>query len=172
MKNCGLKTMTNNLKQINSLLKKSSNNSGDKTAVLFKTGPGKYAEHDQFLGVPVPTLRKIAKDFLGLTLEELQKLLESKINEERLLALIILVTQYQKADNHHKERLYQFYLSNMQHVNNWNLVDASAHLIIGAHLYDKNRKPLLSLAKSEIMWERRISIVSTWAFIRKEELEW
>ena len=96
-----------------------------------------------------------------LTLDDLHVLLASKINEERLLALIILTKQYQNENDQGKERLYQFYMNHLKYVNNWNLVDASAHLIIGAHLWDKDRSSLLNLATSEILWERRISIVSS-----------
>lgn len=164
--------MTKHLKQIQTLLKKLSLNSNSNTTNFFKTGPGDYAEHDQFIGVPVPTLRSIAKDFSALSIAEIQSLLASKINEERLLALIILVAQYQKSDTQLQETIYQFYIQNLKYVNNWNLVDASAHLIIGAHLQDKNKNLLLTFAKSEIMWERRIAIVSTWALIRKNDLKW
>jgi 3-methyladenine DNA glycosylase AlkD len=144
----------------------------DKTSKFFKTGAGHYAAQDIFIGVTVPNIRKVAKDFGHITLEDIQKLISSPINEERLLALIILVNQYKKASSRVKETIYQFYLSNVAQVNNWNLVDSSAHLIIGAHLDDKDRSSLLTLAKSEIMWERRIAIVATWAFIRKNDLKW
>jgi len=161
-----------NLIQIKSRLKQSTKQSSNSTAVFYKTGPGDYAEHDQFMGVTVPTLRKIAKEFADLNLNEMQSLIESKMNEERLLALFILVLQYQKGETFAQNKLYQFYLDNLQHVNNWNLVDASAHLIMGAHLFNKNKTILLKLAKSAILWERRIAIVATWYFIRKENLSW
>jgi 3-methyladenine DNA glycosylase AlkD len=143
-----------------------------KAAAFFKTGAEQYAENDEWIGVTVPNLRKIAKQFMFLTRDDLQVLLASKINEERLLALIILTKQYQNEDDQIKESLYQLYMKNLQYINNWNLVDASAHLIIGAYLWDKNRHVLLELATSEILWERRISIVSTWYFIRKNDLTW
>ncbi|ETZ07753.1 DNA alkylation repair enzyme [Holospora obtusa F1] len=158
--------------RIKDILKNSISVPPHKAAAFFKTGTGHYAEGDEFIGVTVPNLRKIAKNFMILTLDDLKILLMSKINEERLLSLIILTKQYQNEDDQGKERLYQFYMQNLIHVNNWNLVDASAHLIIGAHLWDKDRNSLLSLATSEILWERRISIVSTWYFIRQNELTW
>lgn len=164
--------MSNHINQIKTLLNNHVKNTNSNTTIFFKTGPGEYAEHDQFIGVPVPSLRSIAKDFSTLSLAEIQCLLESTINEERLLALIILVSQYQKSDHQRREMIYQFYIQNVNHVNNWNLVDASAHLIIGAHLFDKNKKLLLTFAKSDNMWKRRIAVVSTWAFIRKNDLEW
>lgn len=163
----------NTLIQIKSHLKQASKKPlKDAKTIFFKTGPGEYAEHDQFIGVNVPDLRKIAKQFATLKREEIQVLIQSKINEERLLALFILVDQYQKAETSIKLTLYQFYLDNLQHVNNWNLVDASAHLILGAHLLDKDKQILFALAKSESIWERRIAIVSTWYFIRKQNLKW
>lgn len=143
-----------------------------KAAVFFKTGPGQYAEGDEFIGVSVPNLRKIAQKFMCIPLDDLQPLIQSSINEERLLALIILTQQYQNATIQEKKTLYQFYIHNIKYVNNWNLVDASAHLIIGAHLWDKDREPLLKLAASKVLWERRISMVSTWYFIRKNDLAW
>jgi 3-methyladenine DNA glycosylase AlkD len=141
---------------------------------FFKTGTGQYAAHDQFIGVNVPTLRKITKEFSTLSLQDIQGLLASLINEERLLGLLILVSQYQKADLPLKQSIYQFYLDHLQHVNNWNLVDSSAHLIVGAHLFDTHadKELLIVLAKSTNLWERRISIVATWYFIRKKELSW
>ncbi len=141
----------------------------ERASLFFKTNKGDYAEGDVFIGVTVPNLRKIAKKFTKLTLPQLAELMQSQVNEERLLALIILVAQYQKGD---KSRLYQFYLDNLAYVNNWNLVDASAHLIIGDYLWDKDRSSLLTLAHSATMWERRIAIVSTWHFIKKDDFEW
>jgi 3-methyladenine DNA glycosylase AlkD len=158
--------------QIKKILRNSISVSPEKAAAFFKTGTGEYAEGDIFIGVSVPVLRKIAKNFMLLTLDDLKALLESTINEERLLALIILTKQYQNADHRSQEKLYQFYIQNLKHVNNWNLVDASAHLIVGAHLWDKERSSLVNLARSEILWERRISIVSTWYFIRQNDLAW
>jgi 3-methyladenine DNA glycosylase AlkD len=160
----------NMLKQIKLTLHNSISVSPNRVASFFKTGKGDYAEGDVFIGVTVPNLRKIAKNYISITLNDLQKLLQSKINEERLLALIILVQQYKEADENNKEIIYKFYIKNLKHVNNWNLVDSSAHFIIGAHLCDKNRRSLITLARSDIMWERRIAIVSTWYFIRNNDL--
>lgn len=169
-----MKDSINNKKteQIRLILQNSASVHKEKTTRFFKTGKGHYAEGDEFMGVTVPVLRETAKRFTCITFEEIQELLKSKINEERLLALIILVRQYEKATNDVKKDIYEFYLSNLRNVNNWNLVDASAHLIMGAHLIDKHKDILLKLAKSEIMWERRIAIVSTWYFIRKNDLHW
>lgn len=146
--------------------------SPQKAGVFFKTGPGDYADHDKFLGVRVPNLRKLAKIYMHLQFDMLQILLESKFNEERMLALIILTNQYEKGSVELKENIFQFYLKNLSHINNWNLVDASAHLLIGAHLHQKEKHLLLELSKSSILWERRIAIVSTWYFIRQQDVEW
>lgn len=124
---------------------------------------------DQFIGIKVPILRQLAKEHPNLCVEDF---LKSPINEERLLALITLVSRYKKGSPAVKEEIYQFYLQNLPYVNNWNLVDSSAHLIIGAHLYDKNKNILLQLVKSKVIWERRVAIVATWFFIKKGDFEW
>jgi 3-methyladenine DNA glycosylase AlkD len=160
------------VKKIKSLLKESVTIPQEKATAFFKTSAGDYAQDDQFIGVKVPTIRIIAKQFATLPLEEILNLLQSPINEERLLALFVLVDQYKKADTQTKEKLYQFYLNNLKYVNNWNLVDSSAHLVIGAHLFKKDKELLFTLAQSKSMWERRIAIVSTWFFIRNNDLEW
>ncbi|WP_324602905.1 DNA alkylation repair protein [Rickettsia conorii] len=121
------------------------------------------------MGVTVPTLRTIAKSYYNLDMEDLSQLITSEFNEERFLALAILIMQYQTAQD--KEFLYNFYLNNIKHVNNWNLVDASAHHIIGAYLWDKEKDYLFTLTKSEILWERRIAIVATWYFIKNNTLD-
>jgi 3-methyladenine DNA glycosylase AlkD len=139
---------------------------------FYKTSVGDYAEHDRFIGVSVPSLRKIAKNFLNLHIEELHTLLASPFNEKRLLALLILINQYNRGNIEQKKSIYQFYVNNLQYVNNWNLVDASAHLIIGSHLINLDKGILLSLARSENMWKRRISIVSTLYFIRNNDYYW
>lgn len=160
------------LAEITSLLQALAEASHSKPAVFFKTGPGQYAEHDRFIGVSVPNLRQIAKRFSDLALDDIQTLLNAPVNEERFLALIILVNRYTTSDKQAKEAIYQFYLSNLKQINNWNLVDASAHCIIGAHHHNENKGLLITLAKSNVMWERRIAIVSTWYFIRHNDLEW
>lgn len=157
------------LTELKSLLAQAAATSTTKNAVFFKTKSGDYAEHDQFIGVSVPVLRKLAKEFAALPLDDVQTLLASPINEERLLALFILVTRYQKGNEETKEQLFNFYLTNIKTVNNWNLVDSSAHLIIGAHLHGKDKSLLSQLAESESMWERRIAIVATWYFIRQND---
>lgn len=154
-------------------LKLNATSSPERAARFFKTAVGEYSHKQFFIGVPVPSIRKIAKQFSMLKLDILQVLLESNINEEKLLALLILVYQYQSnKEIQVRKQIYEFYLHNINHVDNWNLVDSSAHLIVGAHLIDKDRSILLKLADSENFWIRRISIVATWIFIRKGDLEW
>ena len=158
---------------IQSLLRQAADLSPQNSSFFFKTGPGEYAAHDQFLGVSVPIVRKIAKDFFTLPLKDLKILIQSPINEERLTALLILVNQYRKGTTPLKNDIYQFYINHIQYVNNWNLVDTSAHLIMGAYLHEQaDKSVLLNLAASDNLWERRISIVSTWYFIRHHDLDW
>lgn len=139
-------------------------------SIFFKTGPGQYGEGDQFLGVTVPEQRQVARAFKDLPLADLKKLLHSKIHEERLTALLILVSQYQSADQAGKKKIYDFYLSNAKRVNNWDLVDSSAHHIVGHFLSDKSSAVLDRLSRSQNLWERRISIVATWYGIRNGKM--
>ncbi len=142
-------------------------------AIFFKTAPGDYAEHDRFLGISTPVLRKIAKTHCDLHSDGIILLLQSPLNEERLLALMILVSQYQKAKSPEiQDAIYSIYYHYRHCVNNWNLVDASAHHILGAHLYSQDREVLCSLVRSNSLWDRRIAIVATWYFIKKNDFEW
>jgi len=143
----------------------------DKAAILqrfFKTGLGQYGEGDIFLGVMVPQSRKVAKKFGQLKLVEVKTLLYSRIHEERLVALLILVWRYSSAlsSREEKEEIVKFYLDNIKQVNNWDLVDLSAPNILGAHLIYRDRRLLYRLARSENVWERRIAILATYPFIR------
>lgn len=166
----GLLNMKENLQEIRNILINSATIPTERLAVFFKTKEGQYGEHDKFIGVTVPNLRKIAKTYYNLSKDDLGGLIKSRFNEERLLALVILINQYQKASDNDKKFFYEFYIDNIKYVNNWNLVDASAHYIIGAYLWDKDKEYLFKLAKSENLWERRIAMVATWYFIRKNEL--
>lgn len=164
--------MSDKIQNLRKILENSINSTPEKISIFFKTGPGDYAEHDKFMGITVPVLRKIAKSFITLSLEDISLLIESKINEERLLALIILTGQYKLGKSDQREEIYQFFIKNIRYINNWNLVDSSAHLIVGAHLFERDRGFLEKLALSSNLWERRIAIISTWYFIRKSDLEW
>ena len=133
---------------------------------FFKTGPGQYGEGDIFLGIKVPVQRKVAKKYKDLPLQEIQQLLDSKIHEHRLVGLLILVYNYEKSKN---KEIVDFYLSNTRNINNWDLVDLTANKILGDYLLDKNRSLLYNLAKSSDLWEKRISMISTAAFIKEND---
>src|SRR3990172_2150731 len=155
------------LKALRAILEKQSNPEQAKILMrFFKTGIGEYGEGDEFLGIKVPVSRKIAKQFKELSLSEIQELLDSKVHEERLIGLFILVEQYRKADAEKMQSIYEFYLKNAKRVNNWDLVDLSAEKIMGAYLMDKDKRILFKLAKSKNLWERRIAIMSTFYFIK------
>jgi len=136
---------------------------------FFKTGPGEYGEGDIFIGIKVPVLRKLAKEYRDLALKDIKKLLASEIHEERLLALFMLVALFNDADEFKKKEICELYLKNTSFVNNWDLVDSSAEHIVGAFLMDKNKTPLYRLAESKDLWERRIAIMSTFHFIKRGE---
>lgn len=143
-----------------------SKTSPDKTMRFFKTGPGTYSAHDRFLGVPIPELRKIAKQNPAVVWQDLEELLYRAHNEERALALIYLVNRFKAGDEKQQREIYEFYLKHKSQVNNWNLVDISAHYIVGAYLLKRPRHILDDLSRSPHMWDRRIAIVSTWTFIK------
>jgi 3-methyladenine DNA glycosylase AlkD len=138
-------------------------------ARYFKTGPGQYGEGDIFLGIRVPVLRRLAREYRGLPEGELLALLRSEVHEDRLLALLILVTVANKGDEATKRRVFDLYLENTQHINNWDLVDTSAREIVGGYLFDKDRSLLDRLVRSESLWERRIAIIATFHFIRRDD---
>ena len=139
---------------------------------FFKTGKGEYGHGDIFLGVRTPQIRLIAKKHIGISTTEMKTLIKSKYHEERLLGLIILVNKYSKAkDEKSKNQLYKIYVSSFKYVNNWDLVDVTCPHIIGKHLMDNDRSILYSWAKSDDLWTKRIAIVSTHWFIRKNDLQ-
>ncbi|MFT6984456.1 MAG: 3-methyladenine DNA glycosylase AlkD [Psychromonas sp.] len=133
---------------------------------FFKAFPGGYGEGDLFWGIRVPPLRKLAKKQQQLTLNELIPLITSKIHEQRLLALFILRLQFEKAEEDAKEKIIAFYLKYLDGVNNWDLVDSSAHYLLGTWLLDKNDKQIWALANSGNLWFQRIAVMSSFAFIR------
>ncbi|EPG74036.1 DNA alkylation repair enzyme [Leptospira fainei serovar Hurstbridge str. BUT 6] len=136
-------------------------------AGFFKTAPGQYGAGDVFLGIQVPSLRTISKKHRGLPLKEVQILVRSKFHEERLTGFFILCETFSKTEEINRKQLHDFYLKNLKYVNNWDLVDLSARTMIGEYLADKDRSLLYGLAKSKNLWERRIAIISTYAFIRE-----
>ncbi|MFH1289741.1 MAG: DNA alkylation repair protein [Patescibacteria group bacterium] len=161
--------MLNNLKKD---LKNLSNSKKAGThSRFFKTGKGEYGEGDIFLGVVVPEQRKISKKYENLSLPDLQKLLSSKIHEYRFIALCILVLKYKKVTEVEKEKIVDFYLKNTKNINNWDLVDSSAHCILGNYLLEKDKSILYKLAKSRNLWERRIAIISSFEFIKNNKFK-
>ncbi len=138
---------------------------------FFKTGKGEYGEGDIFYGIKVPEQRTISKQFKDLSFADIKKLILSKVHEERLIAAFILVDQYKRGDEKKKKSVYDFYLKNRKGINNWDLVDLSAPKIVGAYLIDKQKDLLYKFANSKDLWEKRISIISTQAFIREHFFE-
>lgn len=136
---------------------------------FFKTGKGEYGEGDMFLGIRVPHVRKLVKEFRGLSLNDTKKLLHSRWHEERMFALLALVDSFKKADGKLGKDIYDLYMGSTQWINNWDLVDLSAPQISGAWLFDRDRKPLHEFAESNDLWKRRIAIISTQHFIRKND---
>jgi 3-methyladenine DNA glycosylase AlkD len=147
---------------------------GDETTAavqrrFFKTGLGEYGEGDSFVGLKVPALRQLARQYQHLDLAEAEALLHSLLHEGRLLALLILVRAFQKGDNNCRKDIYELYLANIAQVNNWDLVDASAEHIVGGYLSSRGRRPLDRLARSAVVWERRIAVLATFHFIKRHD---
>lgn len=140
-------------------------------AWFFKTGKGEYAEGDRFLGITVPAQRKVARQYAGLALSDIAELLSSPMHEHRLTALIILSGEYLRGSEAKREEVFGFYLRHTSSVNNWDLVDSSASYIVGQHLKSRPRGLLYELAKSQNLWERRIAIVATFAFIKDGQID-
>ena len=138
---------------------------------FFKTGKGEYGEGDRFLGIRVPVLRNLANQHRDLSLRDASRLLTSEFHEERLLSLLILVSLFAGGAEKEKPAVYRVYLKNTRFINNWDLVDSSAQHIVGAYLLTRNRDPIYRLASSKSLWERRISIMSTFYFIKRNEFD-
>lgn len=138
---------------------------------FFKTGPGQYAEGDILLGVSMPVQRRIAAKYADLDMGSISALLDSPLHEERLTGLLILVAQFRRADENTRRKIFDFYVDNIHRVNNWDLVDSSARDIVGRYLADKDRSSLYRLAESSGLWERRIAVIATHAFIQEGEFD-
>jgi 3-methyladenine DNA glycosylase AlkD len=138
---------------------------------FFKTGPGEYAEGDRFIGLKVPQVRQLLREYQGLTPTGVLPLLMSPIHEERLFALLALVRCFEKGDRGIREQVYALYLANTERINNWDLVDISAHRIVVGFLLERDRGQLDLLARSESLWERRIAILATFTFISHNQFE-
>ena len=138
---------------------------------FFKTGPGQYGEGDRFIGLTLPQIRSQVRALRALPLKEIDELLDSPWHEVRTLAVALLAEQYPRADAAGKRAIYELYLRRTDRINNWDLVDISAPRVVGAHLLARSRAPLRRLARSRSLWERRIAIVSTFAFIRAGDFD-
>jgi 3-methyladenine DNA glycosylase AlkD len=158
------------LTRINTELNRLSN--AEQAAFLqrfFKTGPGQYGEGDRFRGIRVPVLRKLAKQYQTIEIAQADILLQSEYHEDRMLALFIMILIFKKADQALRKRIYKVYLSRTDRINNWDLVDLSAEHIVGCYLLDKAKTPLFELARSDRLWERRIAVMATFHYIKRNE---
>jgi 3-methyladenine DNA glycosylase AlkD len=138
---------------------------------FFKTGPGQYGEGDRFLGVRVPAIRRIARESRGIALDQIETLLHDPWHEVRLLAVVLLGDAYKRGTTEERDVIVRVYLENTKRINNWDLVDISAPNVVGAHLLSRPRARLDELARSGNLWERRIAMVSTAAFIRENQFD-
>jgi len=137
---------------------------------FFKTGTGEYGEGDRFLGIRVPVIRKCVKEYRTISLQDTVELLKSPFHEARLLALLMLVAKYSAAKkNAERGAIYRTYLKHTEFINNWDLVDSSAEHIVGVHLFSRDRRPIYRLVRSSGLWERRIGIMSTFHFVKRED---
>ncbi len=154
---------------MNALKKYSSPEKAKASTRFFKTAEGQYGYGDIFIGLTAPEQRLVARTYRDLPLPEIKRLLDSKIHEHRLTALLILVDMYESADQKSRAAIVKLYLSETKHINNWDLVDSSARYILGEYLGDKDRKILYKLVTSHNIWERRIAMIATHAFIRNDD---
>ena len=138
---------------------------------FFRTGPGQYGAGDRFLGIRVPQVREVATRYRDLDLEKVHELLCNPLHEIRLLALVILVTQFKQTNQAVQKAIYDLYMQNRQWINNWDLVDLSAPTIVGGWLQSRSRATLSRLARSKSLWDRRISVLATFWFIRDGDFD-
>ena len=136
---------------------------------FFKCGPGGYAEGDRFLGIVVPRLRALARRARALPLSDVQALLRSPWHEERFVALAVLVDRFTRAEEKERAALYRFYCRHLRWIDNWDLVDVSAPHVVGGYLLRRDRAPLYRLARSPVLWRRRVAMLATFAFIRADD---
>jgi 3-methyladenine DNA glycosylase AlkD len=140
-------------------------------AWFFKTGAGEYGHGDRFIGIKVPDQRRIARRYVDLSFEDIVRMLESPVHEHRFTALEILVAKYENGDETQKRAIVDLYLKHTRYINNWDLVDTSAPYILGVHLLSRSRRVLYRLAKSKILWERRIAIIAPLAFLKMGDVD-
>lgn len=134
---------------------------------FFKTEKGEYGEGDVFVGLTTLESRKLVSQYQDLPYQGIQKALKGKFHEERLISLLILVNRFQKGSESDKKTCYEIYIKNTNRINNWDLVDVTADKIVGPFLENKDKSILYKFAKSNFLWERRISIISTFHYIKK-----
>ncbi len=157
-------------KAIQQSLKKAANpKKATGLKMFFKTAPGQYGAGDIFLGITVPETRIIAKKYKDIDLGEIKKIFYSKIHEERLCALLILVDKFKRGDDKERKDIFNFYIKHAKQVNNWDLVDTSAPTVVGGYLLNQQRKILYTFARSKNLWEKRIAIIATFAFIKQKQ---
>lgn len=160
-------------KIISHLLSLSNREIAEHSQHFFKTAEGEYGYGDKFLGIRVPIIRKTVNLYKTISLQEISKLISSEYHEIRLFALLLLVEQFSKANFEQKKLIYHFYLKNMQYINSWDLVDSTAHHIVGQFLYnyagEQDRDILYHLSQSDSLWARRISIIATFYFIKRND---
>ncbi len=138
---------------------------------FFKTGKGEYGYGDKFLGIRVPVIRQSVKKYKTTPLNIAEGLLRSEYHEIRLFALLLFVSHFSDNKSDEQDKIYHLYLSNTQYIDNWDLVDSSAHHIIGSYLEDKDKSILYKLSKSNSLWERRAAIMATFYFIKKNQFK-
>ncbi len=139
------------------------------SAGFFKTGPGEYGEGDKFIGVRIPKIRELVKQHRELPERTTLSLLRSPIHEERMFAVLVLVARFARADEQGRDQIASLYLEHREFVNNWDLVDSSCHKILGPWLQDRDRRLLYELVESESLWDRRIAMMTTYHFIRRDD---
>ncbi|KKP96182.1 MAG: alkylation repair enzyme protein [Candidatus Moranbacteria bacterium GW2011_GWE1_36_7] len=135
-------------------------------AGFFKTGKGQYGEGDKFLGLTAVQIRRLAKEYWEIPQNDILQILESKFHEERLAALLVMVFQFEKGNEKTRKNIFNLYLKNTNRINSWDLVDLTAHRIVGAYLSDKSKDILCKLVESQSLWERRIAILATFYDIK------
>lgn len=162
-----MQTLFNLRKEIQ---KEASSTRAKNLSRFFKTGKGDYGEGDIFVGLSMPQCRKIVKEFFNISLQEKKELIKSKIHEERMIGLLMLVRALEKGDEKTKQEVFRLYIKSTKYINNWDLVDLTAPRIVGAFLYpSKNDSLLTQFAKSKNLWEKRIAVLATFWYIKNEE---
>lgn len=157
----------NSIKQ--QLLSLGSPAKAEHSACFFKTGKGQYGEGDKFIGCTVPETRSVAKAGKNTPMKELEKLLNDELHECRLCALVILTEQFKKAGEETRQEIFNFYLTHIHRINNWDLVDLSCPNIVGEWLKDKDRSILYELSDSDLLWKQRVAMVSCITLIRRDD---